>query len=168
MGECHYMESMVSVCVCFGKKKTGRYTPCVFLRFQMEMATCQKLPIQEHPPPSPPPKPDCWVLTGHNLGQYWLHCSHSQGSLRMRVSLSGPIRTQTAHLLSHSRYIFQLHHVYGGVICGDDDHDSQLPPPAGRHARDAKLGKSYIDSLMHLRQRPFVIFIPEVSPLKLE
>ena len=39
------------------------------------------------------------------------------------------------------RHILQLHHVHGGLERGDHHHDTELPPPLGRHSRDAKLGE---------------------------
>jgi hypothetical protein len=39
------------------------------------------------------------------------------------------------------RDLLQLHHVHGGEQRGDHHHDPQLSPQAGRHSRDACLGK---------------------------
>ena len=40
-----------------------------------------------------------------------------------------------------NRHVFQLHHVYGGLLCGNHYHDPQLPPPFGGHPRNASLGE---------------------------
>ena len=43
--------------------------------------------------------------------------------------------------MTNHRDVFQLHHVYGGLVGCLNHHDSQLPPPTGGHTRNAKLGK---------------------------
>jgi hypothetical protein len=43
--------------------------------------------------------------------------------------------------LSPTRDLLQLHHVYGGEQCCHHHHDPQLPSQAGRHPRDAGVGR---------------------------
>ena len=47
-------------------------------------------------------------------------------------------------LLFLPRDLLQLHNVHGGVECGDDHHDPQLPPPQGGHPQHASLGPHHL------------------------
>ena len=38
------------------------------------------------------------------------------------------------------RHLFHLHHVHGGLQLHHHHHDPELPPQAGGHARDARVG----------------------------
>ena len=39
------------------------------------------------------------------------------------------------------RHLLHCDHVHGGEQLRDHHHDPQLPPPHGRHPRDARLGR---------------------------
>ncbi len=59
---------------------------------------------------------------------------------RTPIRFPGLCAPNMFHCTNQTRHLLQLHHVHGGLLGGYHHHDTQLPPPAGGHARDAKLG----------------------------
>ena len=61
---------------------------------------------------------------------------------------------------TQNRHVFQLHHVHGGLVCGDHDHDSQLPPSARRHSWYASVGESQSRCLIQTDMVTSIIVTP--------
>ena len=59
-------------------------------------------------------------------------------------------RTVMAHLTVCCRNLLQLHHVHGGQLRGHHHHGPQLPPQAGGHPRDARLGEVAVPAVAAL------------------
>ena len=64
----------------------------------------------------------------------------------------------------NARYLFQLHHVHGGLQRCHHHHDPQLPPSALRHPQNAKLGNGKYSNFSWLNMFLNMFFAPGTNP----
>ena len=84
----------------------------------------------------------------HLIGKSFLHYEYLKYCHLLHTLLAWTSNQSNCQLddppLCLPRDLLQLHNVHGGVECGDDHHDPQLPPPQGGHPQHARLGPHHL------------------------